>query len=502
MKSRAWAIVILVGACTAEEAQPLGVEYSGNNPSVVPDTFAGVRCGDMNLDGQLDGADRAAFEDGLADAEAYERRYFAPPRYKGDCNNDGNFDFEDGAAFGRLFEPRPVRAVKKLALGTPTERYWWSALSANGRYAIFGKDVFLTQFTIFDTWTDTETVVHIPNHLKATHQYYYPEMAISGDGRYLALTIARIGAPSPFLYDFMDSDTEGVEDVDVIRYDLETGQADWVLPLAGVAHSAAPSISAEGRRVTVVAFLEDGRRVAYIRDFWQNSFQPIHETRLFTRLVNNMPSAAILTEDASTLFVPETVGGNNNGGAIINLSPRQVTHMPSGAYYGALSADGGTFIYREHKFGGENIILDRKTGTEVARMPSPGANNITTSHEGAYFTVTDRVYHVPTRTMIKTGPVWNGNSFTISQDARYIVFTTAKPFGQARDAYIAPNPLFLEGDYDRSGRVDHGDFLVWEAGDARADGNQDGVVDAADYAWFRKNEGRTLVIPPEFLPAP
>jgi subtilisin family serine protease len=54
----------------------------------------------------------------------------------------------------------------------------------------------------------------------------------------------------------------------------------------------------------------------------------------------------------------------------------------------------------------------------------------------------------------------------------------------------------LPGDYDQSGTVDHGDYVVWKTNfgttNPLADGNGDGHVDAADYSVWRDNLGKSL----------
>lgn len=54
----------------------------------------------------------------------------------------------------------------------------------------------------------------------------------------------------------------------------------------------------------------------------------------------------------------------------------------------------------------------------------------------------------------------------------------------------------LPGDYNRDGRVDVGDYVVWRdsqgtTGNVAADGNEDNVVDAKDYELWQTNFGRT-----------
>ncbi|MCA9240927.1 MAG: hypothetical protein KDA37_12040, partial [Planctomycetales bacterium] len=58
----------------------------------------------------------------------------------------------------------------------------------------------------------------------------------------------------------------------------------------------------------------------------------------------------------------------------------------------------------------------------------------------------------------------------------------------------------LPGDYDGSGTVDQGDYVVWRdsyglTGGQAADGNQNGVVDAGDYTLWRDNLGQTTSEP-------
>ncbi len=58
--------------------------------------------------------------------------------------------------------------------------------------------------------------------------------------------------------------------------------------------------------------------------------------------------------------------------------------------------------------------------------------------------------------------------------------------------------IMIEGDYDGSGTVDAGDYILWRTqfgstGTLAADGNHNGVVDAADYTVWRDNLGRSFV---------
>ncbi|HMP07941.1 MAG TPA: hypothetical protein PJ982_16445 [Lacipirellulaceae bacterium] len=68
----------------------------------------------------------------------------------------------------------------------------------------------------------------------------------------------------------------------------------------------------------------------------------------------------------------------------------------------------------------------------------------------------------------------------------------------------------LAGDFDDSGAVDGGDFLLWQRSlgpaspvdhFAAADASLDGVVDGADLAIWSAQYGRTVAFPPEALPA-
>jgi hypothetical protein len=63
----------------------------------------------------------------------------------------------------------------------------------------------------------------------------------------------------------------------------------------------------------------------------------------------------------------------------------------------------------------------------------------------------------------------------------------------------AVQPLVLAGDYDENGTVDHDDMSIWGATfgsriDLRADGNNDGVVNAADCTFIIDNMGLTIGI--------
>jgi hypothetical protein len=66
------------------------------------------------------------------------------------------------------------------------------------------------------------------------------------------------------------------------------------------------------------------------------------------------------------------------------------------------------------------------------------------------------------------------------------------------------------GDYDDDLDIDEDDYSVWQAAYGRsillgpqfwrADGNSDGIVDAADYVLWRKNLGSSFTIPPHLIP--
>jgi subtilisin family serine protease len=70
-------------------------------------------------------------------------------------------------------------------------------------------------------------------------------------------------------------------------------------------------------------------------------------------------------------------------------------------------------------------------------------------------------------------------------------------YGEVEDYRLAnslqPILMYPAGDYDRSGLVDQGDFVLWKAtygsSDLRADGNNDGQVNSADYTVWRNNVG-------------
>jgi hypothetical protein len=70
-------------------------------------------------------------------------------------------------------------------------------------------------------------------------------------------------------------------------------------------------------------------------------------------------------------------------------------------------------------------------------------------------------------------------------------------YGEVEDYRLAnslqPILIYPAGDYDRSGLVDQGDFVLWKAtygsSDLRADGNNDGHVNSADYTVWRNNVG-------------
>jgi hypothetical protein len=78
------------------------------------------------------------------------------------------------------------------------------------------------------------------------------------------------------------------------------------------------------------------------------------------------------------------------------------------------------------------------------------------------------------------------------------------PEGWKRSAYIhgspgATDPPYIEGDYDGSGTVDAGDYVLWRRSlgstgpiFSAADGDGDGTVDQGDYSVWRAHFGQTL----------
>jgi hypothetical protein len=81
-----------------------------------------------------------------------------------------------------------------------------------------------------------------------------------------------------------------------------------------------------------------------------------------------------------------------------------------------------------------------------------------------------------------------------------LTFTGPAAIGEVEDYFFAHN--FLLGDYDHSGTVDQGDYLVWRMtlgsnvpAYSGADGSGNGVVDQDDYLIWRANFGKTLPAP-------
>jgi hypothetical protein len=90
-----------------------------------------------------------------------------------------------------------------------------------------------------------------------------------------------------------------------------------------------------------------------------------------------------------------------------------------------------------------------------------------------------------------TGADGNGNG--VVDVADYTIFR------EHLGASIRPTDGYLAGDFDYSGAVDPADFDFWKARFGQnvapfsgADGNGDGIVDAADYRVFRDQLGRSL----------
>ena len=73
--------------------------------------------------------------------------------------------------------------------------------------------------------------------------------------------------------------------------------------------------------------------------------------------------------------------------------------------------------------------------------------------------------------------------------------TTARSSNFAR--LYTPPPVTLAGDYNKNGKVDAADYIVWrnslnQAGSGLpADGNSSGTIDAGDYTVWRSNFGKT-----------
>jgi hypothetical protein len=98
---------------------------------------------------------------------------------------------------------------------------------------------------------------------------------------------------------------------------------------------------------------------------------------------------------------------------------------------------------------------------------------------------------------ISLGNIWNPH--TVPNPATDLSFNFTSASG--------PPPTFqvdyaLDGDYNRDNKVDMDDYVNWwrpafgSTTVPSADGNLDGVIDAADYTIWRKNLGSVLPFPP------
>jgi hypothetical protein len=104
--------------------------------------------------------------------------------------------------------------------------------------------------------------------------------------------------------------------------------------------------------------------------------------------------------------------------------------------------------------------------------------------------------HIPANRAISLGRIWNPSvPFDLS-------FAATEPNGQPISIFPTSG---LDGDYDGSRTVDQLDYLRWRAAHGTvslaADGNLNGIVDAADYAVWRNNLGLSISGSGAALPA-
>ncbi len=90
------------------------------------------------------------------------------------------------------------------------------------------------------------------------------------------------------------------------------------------------------------------------------------------------------------------------------------------------------------------------------------------------------------------GAVWSDSQWAVTVNAIEV-------FNVENVNFSASSAVGLAGDYDRSGIVDSGDYIVWrrQSGSSvpnstGADGNGDGLVDQADFDIWRQHYGQTL----------
>lgn len=91
----------------------LGIEYGDQTVVLFSQDLTSSDLGDMNIDGEANECDIPAFALGMRNPDAYFDVYLRAPGGRGNVNEDGNFDFDDIAAFvdlvdGRICDPEAI----------------------------------------------------------------------------------------------------------------------------------------------------------------------------------------------------------------------------------------------------------------------------------------------------------------------------------------------------------------------------------------------------------
>ena len=102
----------------------LGIEYGDTTVVLYSQDLTSSELGDMNIDGQADECDIDAFALGMRDPDAYFDVYLRAPGGRGNVNEDGNFDFDDIAAFVELIDGLTCEA-EAIAVPEPATASGW-----------------------------------------------------------------------------------------------------------------------------------------------------------------------------------------------------------------------------------------------------------------------------------------------------------------------------------------------------------------------------------------